>query len=54
MKIDSAEIELGYLDWTGLVWLRIGTGSCERGNEPSGFIKCWEIIEWLHDRWSLE
>jgi hypothetical protein len=32
--------------WTGLVWLRIGTGgesSCERGNEPSGSIKCWEL-----------
>jgi hypothetical protein len=20
-------------------------GSCEHGNEPSGFIKCWEILE---------
>jgi hypothetical protein len=31
--------------WTGLVWLRIGTGgiSCELGNEPSGSIKCWEL-----------
>jgi hypothetical protein len=33
--------------WTGLVWLRIGTG--EYGNEPSGSIKCWETIEWLHN-----
>jgi hypothetical protein len=37
---------------TGLVWLRIkawGMGmesSCEFGIEPSGFIKCWESIEW--------
>jgi hypothetical protein len=22
--------------------------SCERGNEPSGSIKCWETTEWLH------
>jgi hypothetical protein len=32
--------------WTGLVWLRIGTGgesSCELGNEPPGSIKCWEL-----------
>jgi hypothetical protein len=31
--------------WTGLVWLRIGTGggSCKLGNEPSGSIKCWEL-----------
>jgi hypothetical protein len=29
--------------WNGLVWLRIGISgsSCESGNEPSGFIKCW-------------
>jgi len=24
--------------WTGLIWLRTGTG--KRGNEPSGSIKC--------------
>jgi hypothetical protein len=31
--------------WTGLVWVRIDTGGevCERGNEPSGSIKCWEL-----------
>lgn len=23
-------------------------GSCERGNEPTGTTKCWEVIEWLH------
>jgi hypothetical protein len=22
-------------------------GCCEHGNEPSGSIKCWEILEWL-------
>jgi hypothetical protein len=22
-------------------------GPCEHGNEPSGFIKCWKILEWL-------
>jgi hypothetical protein len=27
-------------------------GSCEHGNEPSGFIKCWEVLEWLHN-WQL-
>jgi hypothetical protein len=27
-------------------------GSCEHGNEPSGSIKCWEILEWLHN-WRL-
>jgi hypothetical protein len=22
-------------------------GPCEHSNEPSGSIKCWEILEWL-------
>jgi hypothetical protein len=22
-------------------------GSCEYGNEPSGSINCWEVLEWL-------
>jgi hypothetical protein len=24
-------------------------GSCERGNDPSGSIKHWEVLEWLHN-----
>jgi hypothetical protein len=24
-------------------------GCCEHGNEPSGSVKCWEILEWLRD-----
>jgi len=30
----------------GLIWLRIGTGDehCDCGNEPSGSIKCGEIL----------
>ena len=33
--------------WTGLLWLKIGTGGglCECGNEPSGSVKCREIID---------
>jgi hypothetical protein len=27
-------------------------GSCEHGNEPLGSIKCWEVLEWLHN-WQL-
>jgi hypothetical protein len=27
-------------------------GSCERGNELSGSIKRWEVLEWLHN-WQL-
>jgi hypothetical protein len=33
--------------WTTLIWLRIGAsgGLCEHGNETSGSIKCWEVLE---------
>jgi hypothetical protein len=27
-------------------------GSCEHGNEPSGSLKCWEILEYL-ENWRL-
>jgi hypothetical protein len=27
-------------------------GSCEHGNEPSGTIECWEILEYVHN-WRL-
>jgi hypothetical protein len=27
-------------------------GSCERGNEPSGSIKLWEVLEWVNN-WQL-
>jgi hypothetical protein len=33
--------------WTGSSWLRIGTGGghfCECGYEPSGAIKCGELL----------
>jgi len=33
--------------WTGSSWLRIETGAdtCECGNEPSGSIKCGEVLD---------
>ena len=33
--------------WTGLLWLRIGTGGgrCECGNEPSGSVECGEFLD---------
>jgi hypothetical protein len=33
--------------WTGTV-----EGSCEHGNEPSNSIKCWDVLEQLHN-WRL-
>jgi hypothetical protein len=36
----------------GSIWLRIGTSGGLGGNEPSGSIKRWEVLEWLHN-WQL-
>jgi hypothetical protein len=35
--------------WTELIWLRIGRddGLCECNNEPAGFKKCREFLDWL-------
>jgi hypothetical protein len=52
IKIDIREIE--GMVWTGSIWLRIGPVevSCEHGDETSGSINCWEVLEWLHN-WRL-
>ena len=33
--------------WTGSSWFRIrtGGGTCDRGNEPSGSVKCGEFLD---------
>jgi hypothetical protein len=36
------------VDWIDLAQDR------EYGNEPSGSIKCWEVLEWLHNWCPLE
>jgi hypothetical protein len=47
--VNNVKMGLKKKEWTGVICLRIGTsgGSCEDGNEPSGSIKCWEILEYL-------
>jgi hypothetical protein len=45
------------MGWCGLDLSGSGLGpvkgSCEHGDEPSGSIKCWEILEQLSDCWLL-
>jgi hypothetical protein len=53
IKIDFREDRMG---WYGLDRCGSGQGpvegSCEHGDEPSGSINCWEVLEWL-DNWQL-
>jgi hypothetical protein len=47
MKMYLRERGFGGMNWIDLAQVRNqwGGGFCEHGNEPSGFIKCWEVPE---------
>jgi hypothetical protein len=46
------------MGWSGTDRYGSGQGpvesSCELGIEPSGSIKCLEVLEWLHNWWLLK
>jgi hypothetical protein len=37
--------------WDGVDWIDLAQDRDQR-NEASGSIKCWEVLEWLHN-WQL-
>jgi hypothetical protein len=57
--VDSIKIDLGWDRWSGVHL----TGPAQDRNkwralmncgyERTGYRKCWEIIEWLHDWWPV-
>jgi hypothetical protein len=48
---DNIKMDLKVIGWSGMNWILVAHnrdlwwGSREYGNEPSGSIKCWEILE---------
>jgi hypothetical protein len=41
------------MDYSGSVQGQAkGSGECD--NEPSSYINCWEVLEWMHNSWLLE
>jgi hypothetical protein len=48
---DNIKMDLREIAWDGMDWIDLAQyktpveGPCEHGNEPSGSIKCWEILE---------
>jgi hypothetical protein len=45
--VDNIKMDLREIGWEGPV-----EGSCVHGIEPSGSIKCWDVLEGLHN-WRL-
>jgi hypothetical protein len=42
-------VDLGEIGWGGVDWIGLAQDRDKWSNELSGFIKCWETIEWLHN-----
>ena len=45
IRMDLQEVGCGYMDWIGLAQDRQVADPCEYGNEPSGSVKCGELID---------
>jgi hypothetical protein len=58
--VDNIKMDLRDIGWDGMYWTDLAQNrdqwreSCEHGNEPSRSIKCWEVLEWLHNWWLLK
>jgi hypothetical protein len=53
--VDNTKIDLREVGWDGMDWIDPAEDRDQWKalvNEPSGSIKCWEVLEWLHN-WRL-
>jgi hypothetical protein len=56
--VNNIKIDLREIGWDGMDWIDNGSGwgpvegSFKHGIELSGCIKCWDVLEWLHN-WRL-
>jgi hypothetical protein len=56
----NIKMDLREIGWYGVDWIDMAQdsepveGSCEHGIEPSGSMKCSEVLEWLHNWWLLK
>jgi hypothetical protein len=50
--LDVGDIEWVVSDWIGLAWGRDQWRALV--NMAMDSIKCWEVLEWLHNWWPLQ
>jgi hypothetical protein len=55
--VGNIRMDLGEVGWDDVDWIDDPgygplEGSCEHGNQPSGSMKCWAVLEWLRN-WRL-
>jgi hypothetical protein len=53
--VDNIKVDLREIEWDSMDWFDLAHNKDQwraHGNEPSGSIKCWEVLEWLHN-WRL-
>jgi hypothetical protein len=49
--VDNIKMDFREIGWDGVVWIDMAQDR-DQWRESSGSIKCWEVLEWLHN-WRL-
>jgi hypothetical protein len=58
--VDNIKMDFGEIGCSGIDRIVLTQGRdkwralVKNGNEPSGVMKCWNALEWLHNWWPLE
>jgi hypothetical protein len=58
--VDNIKMDLREIGWDDVNWVDMAQdreqwkGSCEHDIEHSVSMKCWEVLEWLHNYWLLK
>jgi hypothetical protein len=52
--VDNIKMDIRETGWFGMDWIDLAQDRNQwralvNGNEPSGSIKCWEVLQWLHN-----
>jgi hypothetical protein len=54
-RLDNIKMDLREIGWDSMDWIDLAQNRNQwralvnNGNQHSGSIKCWEVVEWLHN-----